>query len=330
MSRGRLEILFSSANHSETVWVSLRYVHIVELRHLRYFTAVVAAGSFTAAAAALRVSQPPLSVAIAKLEAEFGVDLLVRTARGAEPTSAGRYLLDAASRILGDVDDTIAALGRYGAGTAGSLTIAAVPVLMWHRVPVLLRAFHLAVPDVEVRIVDPPPWAAIDMIKKNVVDLAAIMVTEPERFRQRYGNSFDIVDWGDVPLVAVLPPASHDVLDPVPWTIFEDAVVVLPRRTAAVASLPEAVESSFHRHGIVPRAVRTVETIQISLPLIESGIAVGILPDPDYASLGRFDVTLRRLHPAPEPLRALVIARPGATRLGAVGQFIEQLHAGRR
>ena len=147
----------------------------MELRQLRYFAAVAEAGSLTAAAAQLHMSQPPLSVAIAKLEAELGVSLLVRTPRGVEPTSAGRYLLDAATRVLGDVDEIVSALRRFGSGTAGSITMAPVPVLMWHRIPKLLREYATEAPDVEVRLVDPPPWTAIDMLQQRTVNVAAVV-----------------------------------------------------------------------------------------------------------------------------------------------------------
>lgn len=284
----------------------------MDLRQLRYFAAVVEAGSFTAAAAQLHLSQPPLSVAIAKLEADVGVPLLVRTSRGVEPTSAGRYLLDASSRVLGEVDDIVSALGRFGSGVAGSLTLAVVPVLMWHRLPGLLRAHAAEAPDVEIRLVDPPPWTAIDMLQQRTADLAAIVVADPQRFAQRHRGTLDVVDWGEIPLVAAFPRDEADAPDPLPLRAFDGRVVVLPRRTSAVPSLPEAVEDAFRRHGVVPAAIRTVETIQTSLPLIEAGLACAVLPDPDRRSLERFDVVVRRLDPEPRPLRALVLTRAGA------------------
>jgi len=295
----------------------------MELRHLRYFNAVVDAGSFTAAAARLHISQPPLSVAISALEAEVGVSLLVRTSRGVEPTSAGRYLLDASSRVLGEIDDIVLTLGRFGAGTVGALTLAAVPTLMWHRVPALLRGYAVEAPEVEIRLVDPPPWAAIDMLQQRRADLAAVMVAEPSRFARRHRESLDIVDWGEVPLVAALPPDEADAPDPLPLRSFEGQIVLVPRRTAALASLPEAVEAVFRKHGVAPASIRTVETIQTSIPLIEAGTARAILPDPDGASLSRFGVTIRTLEPAPEPLRALVLARAGATRNPLVDRLLD-------
>lgn len=306
----------------------------MELRHLRYFTAVVESGSFTAAAAALHISQPPLSVAIAKLEAEAGVQLLERSHRGVEPTSAGRYLLDAASRVLGDVDDILATLGRFGSGMAGSIRLAVVPVLMWHRLPKLLRSLSESAPDLEISIVDPPPWTAMEMLERGSVDLAAIMVAEPDRFVQRHRGNYDIVDWGEIPLVAVLPRDSREAVtstdqtDGVPrlelsW--FEGKHLLSPQRTAAVPSLPETVEEAFRRNGITPKSVRTTETIQTSLPLIEAGIAAAILPDPDRQSLAKFNVEIYELDPAPTPLRALVLSRKDAPRNSAAMQLIQEI-----
>ncbi|MFK3668974.1 LysR family transcriptional regulator [Leifsonia aquatica] len=297
----------------------------MELRHLRYFSAVVEAGSLTAAAAELRMSQPPLSVAIAKLEADVGVPLLVRSPRGVEPTSAGRFLLDASSRILSEVDEVVAALGRFGTGVAGSLTFAAVPALMWHRLPQLLKAHLADAPEVEVRLVDPPPWTAIDMLQQRKVDLAAIMVADPRRFVRRYRGAVDVVDWGSVPLVAALPPGEEDAPDPLPLKAFDGSTLLLPRRTSAVPSLPEAVTEALRKHGVVPGATRTVETIQTSLPLIEAGAGWAILPDPDHASLARFDVVVRRIEPDPGSLRALVLARSGAAADPVVGRLLERI-----
>jgi DNA-binding transcriptional LysR family regulator len=73
--------------------------------------------------------------------------------------------------------------------------------------------------------------------------------------------------------------------------------------------LPEAVDAALRRSGVTPSQMSTAPTIQMCLPLIEAGLASAILPDPDRRSLERFAVTVRRLDPEPEPLRALVLTR---------------------
>ena len=66
---------------------------------LRYFLAVVDQGNFSRAAAACNVSQPTLSVGIAKLERELGHALFVRSNQRVELTDAGARFLTHARRI---------------------------------------------------------------------------------------------------------------------------------------------------------------------------------------------------------------------------------------
>lgn len=72
----------------------------MELRQLTYFKAIVEQGSINAAARSLHMSQPPLSYAIAQLEEELGVQLLVRSAKGIELTHAGNVFYQHANDIL--------------------------------------------------------------------------------------------------------------------------------------------------------------------------------------------------------------------------------------
>src|ERR1700749_4850477 len=78
---------------------------LMELRHLRYFVAVAEEGSFlTAAQRRLNTSQPSLGRQIRDLEAEVGVKLRERQARGVALTDAGRVFLDHARLALSQVE----------------------------------------------------------------------------------------------------------------------------------------------------------------------------------------------------------------------------------
>ncbi len=80
---------------------------------LRYFLAVAELGSFSKAAGRVNVTQPTLSVGIAKLEEEVGARLFERTTRRVSLTPAGSKFLQHARRItqeyeaaLRDVSET--------------------------------------------------------------------------------------------------------------------------------------------------------------------------------------------------------------------------------
>lgn len=99
----------------------------MEIRHCRYFLAVVAAGNFTEAAARQNVSQPTLSQQIKQLEEQLGAQLFVRGGRMIQLTEAGETLLPHARLLL----QTVEAAELEVAGTrtlgGGHLRVAYVP-----------------------------------------------------------------------------------------------------------------------------------------------------------------------------------------------------------
>ena len=75
-------------------------------RQLHYLVTCIDTGSLAAAAKRLNVSQPAISTAIAKLEAELGVQLLLRHhAQGVTPTASAERLLQSARSLLSHAAD---------------------------------------------------------------------------------------------------------------------------------------------------------------------------------------------------------------------------------
>ena len=103
---------------------------------LRYFLAVVDHGNFSRAASHCNVSQPTLSIGIAKLERTVGAPLFVRSNQRVELTSAGTRFLGHARRIEREFNLAVQAMGvaetlpslRVGvlSSIAGSIVAAAV------------------------------------------------------------------------------------------------------------------------------------------------------------------------------------------------------------
>lgn len=122
----------------------------MELRGLRYFVAVAEERHVGRAAVRLRMTQPPLSRAIRKLETDLGTTLFTRTPSGVELTEAGRTLYDDARSLL-EQADLVEARARASAGravlTVGSL--ADTVELVGGRIATAFRHRH---PHVSVRV----------------------------------------------------------------------------------------------------------------------------------------------------------------------------------
>jgi DNA-binding transcriptional LysR family regulator len=94
------------------------------LAAMEIFVRVVDAGSFSAAAAQLRIGQPAVSKVIAQLEERLGVQLLLRSTRSLGITEAGQTFYDNAKRAIESVNQAEAS-ARGDGGLAGTLRVSA-------------------------------------------------------------------------------------------------------------------------------------------------------------------------------------------------------------
>lgn len=95
----------------------------MELRELRYFLAVAQAGTISAAAEALHVTQPTLSRQMLELESRLGKRLFFRGKRKISLTDEGRFLRGRAREILALVQKTEAAFAGPEASIGGEVFI---------------------------------------------------------------------------------------------------------------------------------------------------------------------------------------------------------------
>ncbi|MFI0943771.1 LysR family transcriptional regulator [Streptomyces sp. NPDC021020] len=121
----------------------------VEVRHLKALAAIADAGTVTAAAARLHMTQPALSRTLAQLEARVGVRLVDRSSRHLDLTPAGATLLGHGRAILAHLDAAIADTQAVDRPLRLGYTCA---VLGRQSVP-LLRGWRRKHPDVPVDVV---------------------------------------------------------------------------------------------------------------------------------------------------------------------------------
>ena len=112
----------------------------------RAFLAVANAGSFTAAAKALNVSQPTVTTQVKDLETLYGVELFHRHGRGVSLTATGRELLSIVRRIYANQQDAVEYLQAVQGLHTGQMRIGAYGP---YHVIELLSAFHRRYPDLD-------------------------------------------------------------------------------------------------------------------------------------------------------------------------------------
>jgi DNA-binding transcriptional LysR family regulator len=146
---------------------------LLSLQQIRCVCAAVELGSFTAAADALRVSQPAVAEQIRKLEHALGADLFVRAGRGVVPTEAGRAFAEHAVRSLRAVDDAVGELSAIAGGTV-SLGVFGEPSA-W-RMDEVVAAFMGRHPEVAVRLVGRNSSVVADRIRRGELEAGIVLL----------------------------------------------------------------------------------------------------------------------------------------------------------
>jgi DNA-binding transcriptional LysR family regulator len=124
----------------------------IELRHLRYFTAVAEELHFGRAAQRLHLAQPPLSQQIRKLEEIVGYPLFTRTSRSVKLTGAGEVFLERARRTLRNVQEDLEEARSLCRGQAGFLRVGFIGSSMLTSLPAMLGEYRRAYPAVQLQL----------------------------------------------------------------------------------------------------------------------------------------------------------------------------------
>ena len=231
---------------------------------LRYFLAVVDQGGFSRAAAACRVSQPTLSVGIAKLESIVGAPLFNRTNRRVELTEVGARFIDHARRIE----------AAFGAAEAVAQSTEARPLIRLGVLSTLpgrwletaLARLKREAPDERVEIVEAAQKELNPLLSRGRIDLALGILGADPRARRRLFTE---------PYALALSPdhrfAGHDSVRG--EDLAEDTMIV--RRHCE--ALPE-ISRHFTRRGVRPFMAARTFSDDRALSYVRSGLGLTVMP----------------------------------------------------
>jgi len=156
-----------------------RYGIRMELRHLRYFSAVAETGNITRAAVRLRVAQPALSRQLADLERELDIRLLDRGRKGVTLTAAGREFHRRAKTLLADAARAMEAARIAGGSIAGRLTLGFQTGLHLDHLGPAVRAFRARHPGVEFNFIYGLREPQMKALREGELDIAFVNVPGP-------------------------------------------------------------------------------------------------------------------------------------------------------
>ncbi|WP_417469413.1 hydrogen peroxide-inducible genes activator [Maricaulis sp.] len=144
------------------------------LRQLQFLLALAEHGSFSRAAEAVFVTQPTLSAAIKELEANLGVVLVERGARGAILTPAGEAVLTRARRVMTEAEDLVIAAQAAGEPLAGPFKLGVIPTIAPFLLPRVLPTVRREFPKLELYLREDLTQRLYDALLERRLDAALV------------------------------------------------------------------------------------------------------------------------------------------------------------
>lgn len=282
---------------------------------LEYFVKIAEAGSFTAAARALRVSQPTLSVAMRKLEEELGTTLLQRSAKGVTLTATGEVLMRHARHTLQTLELAREEIHALESEPRGRFTLGVHESLAAYLLPGFMARFLEKYPGIALSMWNGPSRDVMRAIVAREVDLG--LVVNPESHPDCVVQPL----FDDRVELVVSSALRRRFARPIPELFESRPLIYVP-----VIRQAQYLLGALGKLGIEPRHL-ACSSMELVKSLVLDGVGVGILP----MRVATYGVASGRLVPvAPElPFfddRIALVRRFDLHRTTAAKILLEALH----
>lgn len=246
----------------------------ITLRQIRYFIAVAEAGSVTAAAADVNISQSAITEAIKALQAQLGVSLLERRARGVALTHQGHQFLRHARAIISAVADASLAVTSDPRTAEGHLNLGVTHIVAGYFLADPLARFRRIYPGITYKVVEDARRYVEHLLINGELDIGAVILSnldDPAAFETRVLVQSRHRLW--------LPP--HHPLNAQDRIGLSD-IAHEPLIALAVDEYRRSNDEIWRAAGLLPQIHMTTASVEAIRSLVATGAGVALLPDMLY------------------------------------------------
>ena len=257
---------------------------MIELRTWRQFCVLARELHYGRAAQRLHMTQPPLSLAMQKLEHTLGVMLFERSRRNVRLSAAGAALLPQAEALLAQADALPAVARSAAAGISGRLRLGFVSTVGYGEMPQWLRQFRERFPEVALQLREATLDVQLQAFEHDELD-AGFVIHAPGAAPA----GFETLRLSEEPMVlahadGAAASASKALLDA--------PLIIFPREIAP--SLHDAVLGFYAAQGRRVQIAQEAIQMQTIINLVSSGMGVAWVPR-SVMALQRAGVSYRAL-----------------------------------
>jgi DNA-binding transcriptional LysR family regulator len=244
----------------------------MELRHLRYFAAVVKWKGYREASRRLHIAQPAISQTVRDLEEELGLKLFSRAKRVAQLTPEGELFHGEVLRTLAQAEVAINTAKRAAKGEIGQLAMGFLGSATYAFLPELVRKYKAQFPGVKLTLQELTPLQQEIAFDKGEIDIGFTRTISAEQ-SQTFSSRCLYRD----PMMAVLPSSRRIGTKRLRLAdLASDSFVLFHREGSP--SLFDTITGMCNRAGFSPRVENQPNLMQTVLSLVEAEQGVAIVP----------------------------------------------------
>jgi DNA-binding transcriptional LysR family regulator len=239
-------------------------------RELQALVAIAHFGSLIGAAAFLQTSQSALSRTVTRIEKLVGVRLFRRSTRRIELTPAGREFVAVSERVLNDLRIALGGLREVAGEQRGQVIVSALPIVVHHAMPPIVRAFCEQRPLVDLQIRAGYSGAVTEDVVGGLADFGIVagdvVSSAVERVDLRRESLYVIV------------PRDHALAEtsaPVRLAQLRDVPLISPPRDSQARL---QIEGAAAAAGIHLRQAVLVPGFPEIIEYVRAGVGIGFVP----------------------------------------------------
>ena len=288
----------------------------INLKLLTTFQHVAETGSFTAAAQRCFRSVSAVSMQIAELERQLGVQLLQRTTRQLSLTPKGNLLHLTVSRTLRDVSEVIQLVKGEDALEGGKLTIACIPSFASQRLPRLLAHYKAAFPLVSIEVREAESPRVHELVREREVQVGIALRPDVESTETICNTILRERIYALAPVEMNL--SNDTTLDA--RTLAQHPMISMHEGSA----LHSQIVNYMQREKIEVRSIFEVKQLQTAIAMAEAGLGIAFVPEmmlPDSTTC-----SILTIDDPPFSREVCLVFEKGAPVSSPAIKFVDQLH----
>lgn len=242
----------------------------MELKQLEYFQMTSRLKNITRAAKRLSVSQPNITVAIKKLEAELGIQLFERSQKQLSLTPEGAVFLNRIEQALRNIQDAVLEVNDYKQLQKGTIKIGIPSMIGAYLFPKIFSGFQKKYSHLDIYLYEKGSISIRESLERDELDFGIVIISNAS-------PSLQLLQMSTNQVVACVP-MNHPLAqkESLSWTDVSDIDLISLREGSFIRNI---IMQKLKEHNVKPNIVLESNQIETIKGLVSTNVGMTFLLD---------------------------------------------------